>query len=80
MAQLKPSLETSDDLLRDLDANRKEKDQADDSPSKQRGAYDVSDDEGSSESENDKQPVELDEAAQARSEHIALTFYFLSYF
>ena len=68
MAQLKPSFETNDDLLRNLDENQRSKDLADNTASKQKGAYDISDDEGSSESENDRQPVELDEAAQARSE------------
>jgi hypothetical protein len=68
LAQLKPSFETNDDLLRNLDENQRSKDLADNTASKQKGAYDISDDEGSSESENDRQPVELDEAAQARSE------------
>ena len=65
LAQLKPSLETADDLLRDLDDKQRSQDQADDSQSKQRGPYDISDDEGSSESENDRVPIELDDAAQA---------------
>ncbi len=65
---MKPSFETNDDLLRNLDENQRSKDLADNTASKQKGAYDISDDEGSSESENDRQPVELDEAAQARSE------------
>jgi hypothetical protein len=63
LAQLKPSLETADDLLE----NENQRSQANDTPLQQRGAYDISDDEGSSDSENDQQPTELDDAAKARS-------------
>ena len=61
--QLKLSPDDDADILKDLGA----KDEADDSVAKRgAGNYDISDDEGSSDSENDKQPVDLDEAAQAR--------------
>ncbi len=66
LAQLKPSLENADDLLRDLDDDQRNRDDAEDTSFKQKGGYDISDDEGSSESENDRPPIDLDEAAQVR--------------
>ena len=67
MNQLKSSPGDNFDVLKELEEPIQGGD-ADEAQSKGRaGNYDISDDEGSSDSDNNKQPVDLDEAAQAIS-------------
>jgi hypothetical protein len=62
--QLKSSVDSGDDVLKALEEDSRFNQELKNQPNSQKGDYDISDDEGSSGSGENKQPVDLDDASK----------------